>query len=134
MFRSGTTTALRLVLGLLGAVAVVFGSVTVVTGGASIADGGAALSPSVESELRFYAAWFAAAGVVLLRAARDPLRHRTPIQWACAAVFAGACARVIGMITEGVPEPVYVALTVVEFAIPVVVLPLLSRAGSPSAD
>lgn len=134
MHRSGTTTALRLVLGLLGVVAVTFGTVTMLTGGAPIADGGAALSPSVESELRFFAAWFAAAGVVLLRSARDPLRHRMPIRWACAAVFTGACARVIGMVTEGVPEPVYVTLTVVEFAIPVVVLPLLSRAGSPPAD
>jgi Domain of unknown function (DUF4345) len=60
---------LEVFLTILGAVALGFGALAVVTGTAPIPDGGAA-PVRVDSEFRFYAGWYAAAGVVLLRAAR----------------------------------------------------------------
>jgi hypothetical protein len=58
---------LEVFLAILGAVALGFGALAVVTGTSLIPNGGAATA-SIDSELRFYAVWYAAAGVVLIRA------------------------------------------------------------------
>jgi hypothetical protein len=57
-------TGLQLLLTVLGLVAVAFGLLTVFTGGAGVLRGGE-VSANVDSELRFYAAWYAGAGLLL---------------------------------------------------------------------
>ena len=63
--------ALQLVLSALGAVATAAGARGMVEGAAEVVDAGS-YSSNVDSEYRFYAAWYHIAGLVLLRAARRP--------------------------------------------------------------
>jgi hypothetical protein len=113
---------LQAILTILGLVAVVFGTLTVFTGGAGVIGGGE-VSASVDSELRFYAAWYAAAGVVMLRAVPRVESAGTTIRALCAVLFIAACARVLSILLVGAPHPVFLALMVIEFVIPAVVVP-----------
>ena len=78
-----TRRGLQLFLTVLGAIALVMGVVGVVTGGAGVLDGGH-VSPNVDSEIRFFAAWYAGAGVLLLR-----VRHRVETE---TTLIRGVCA------------------------------------------
>lgn len=118
MWRRG----LQAVLTILGLVAVVFGALTVFTGGAGVVDGGE-VSASVDSELRFYAAWYAAAGVMMLRAVPRVESAGSTIRALCAVLILAACARVISIIVIGTPHPVFLVLMLVEFAISVMIVP-----------
>jgi hypothetical protein len=113
---------LEVFLAILGAVALGFGALAVITGTALIPNGGAAPA-SVDSELRFYAAWYAAAGVVLLRAARRLDSHGATVRAVSAVFFLGGCARVLSIIVVGTPHPLFVVLMAIELAIPAIVLP-----------
>ncbi len=62
---------LQLALTVIGAVAVVFGGLGVARGAAGVLEGGK-VSANVDSELRFFASWYAVLGALLLRAARRP--------------------------------------------------------------
>jgi hypothetical protein len=115
---------LQVILMILGVVALVFGTLAVVAGTALIPDGGEA-APSVDSELRFYAAWYAAAGVVLLRVARRIETEGATIRAICALFFVGGCGRVLSIIAVGTPHPFFVTLMAVELAIPAVIIPWL---------
>lgn len=111
-----------MILTLLGAVALAFGALSLLTGGASVPDGGN-VSASVDSELRFYAAWYTAAGVLLLRAVRRVESEGTTIRTICAVFFIAGCARILSIIMAGVPHPVFLALMVAELVIPALVVP-----------
>jgi hypothetical protein len=111
---------LQAVLGVLGCVAVVFGMVMVIGGAESTVATGS-FSPSVDSELRFFAAWYVGAGVLLLRAARRPEAETVLLRGVCAVLVLAASARVLSMATVGRPHDTYIALTVVEYIIAVVV-------------
>jgi presenilin-like A22 family membrane protease len=113
---------LQAVLLILGLVAVTFGTLTVLTGGSLVLDGGR-VSASVDSELRFYAAWYAAAGVMVLRAVPRVESAGTTIRAICAVLIIAACARVLSIIVVGTPHPIFLALMGVEITIPVVVVP-----------
>ena len=107
-------------LTLLGLVGLIAGGVTVLTGAALIA-GGATASASVDSELRFYAAWYAAAGGAVLHAARRPVDRRGVLVAVCAALLLAATGRAISLLTVGTPHRLYVVLMVVELVLPAVV-------------
>jgi Domain of unknown function (DUF4345) len=113
---------LQAILTILGLVAVVFGTLTVFTGGAGVIGGGE-VSASVDSELRFYASWYAAAGVMMLRAVPRVESAGTTIRALCIVLVIAACARVISIMVIGTPHPVFLVLMIVEFAIPVVIVP-----------
>ena len=117
-----TRTALQTTLTIFGAVALVAGAGTALLGAASIIGAGE-VSPTIDSELRFYAAWYAAAGVVLLRAIPRVESEGATIRAVCVVFFVCACARLISIIFVGTPHPVAVTLMVVEFAIAPVVVP-----------
>jgi peptidoglycan/LPS O-acetylase OafA/YrhL len=113
---------LQVVVTFLGCVALGAGLLTLITGGALVPDAGD-VSASMDSELRFHAAWYAAAGVLLLRVAPRVESETAKLRAICAVLFIAACARVVSIVVVGVPHPLFVTLMVIEFAIPVVVLP-----------
>jgi hypothetical protein len=115
--------ALQAIVGVVGAVAVVFGALSLLFGAALVPDGGE-VSASVDSELRFYAAWYAGAGVLLLRSARRLDSEASMIRAVCAVFGIAGCARVLSIMVVGTPHPLFVALMVAELAIPLVVVPL----------
>lgn len=64
-------SGLRLVLASIGTVAATFGALGVVRGDRGVLEGGT-VTPNVDSELRFFASWYAVLGLLLLRAVRHP--------------------------------------------------------------
>lgn len=124
---------LQVVLAVLGTAAVVFGAQTVLTGGVLV-PGGGRVTPSIDSELRFYAAWYVGAGILLLRAIPRVERESTTIRGISAIFFLAATARLLSILTVGRPHAVFVALMVTEFAIPVVLLPWQTAVARRAVD
>ena len=127
---------LRLVLTVLGAVAATVGTLTLLFG-AGMVQGAGGVSPSVDSELRFFGAWYAVAGVLLIRAASRLEADRFVIRALSLALFAAGCGRVLGLLTVGRPHTIFLVLMVLELVIPVVVLPwhaAVIRSGTGDGD
>jgi hypothetical protein len=105
-----------MLLRILGAVPIAAGLATVAFGAAIVPDAGAP-GASVESELRFYGAWWVAAGVFLWWVAAD-LAARARLLVPFAALLAlGATGRAIGIAVDGAPHGQFVALMVVEYVV-----------------
>jgi hypothetical protein len=109
--------ALRAVLYLAGAVATAAGLHTVIAGARSIAGQGAA-NESVESELRFYAAFYVAYGLAALRVAPRADQEGAAVRALAVAMFLGGLARVGGWRAAGPPHPGQRALLAIELAGP----------------
>jgi Domain of unknown function (DUF4345) len=114
--------ALQLVLSALGAVATAAGARGMVQGAAEVVDAGS-YSSNVDSEYRFYAAWYHVAGLVLLRAARQPEDATVAVRLFSGGLFAAGCARLLSARTVGSPHRLQRLLMGLEFAIPVVLIP-----------
>ncbi len=114
--------ALQALWGTFGVVAVIAGSMSVALGSAVQVDAGT-VSPSMESELRFYAAWYVVAGVLALRTVPRIAVERATIRILCAGLFVGGAARLVGAIVVGWPPTMLVVLMALEFVIPAVVVP-----------
>lgn len=76
-----------------------------------------AMPSNLDSELRFYAAWYAAAGVLMHQAATNSRLDRqiAPVLtggWSLAAI-----SRLLSMRSVGRPSALFVVLTAVEFAV-----------------
>ena len=108
---------LRLLVGLLALVAVVAGAQTVLLGSAVIPDGGAP-SASVESELRFYGAWWLGAGLFLAWIARDLERRGGELRAVSAVLFLAGLARLLAWADAGRPHTVFLVLLAFELLLP----------------
>jgi hypothetical protein len=113
---------LQIALTLLGSVAFVFGALSVLFG-VDLISGSYDPMPNVDSELRFFSAWYAAAGLILLRAAPRVGSQHNVILAILATFFVAGCARLLSLITVGTPDTRFVVLMVVEMALPVLILP-----------
>lgn len=113
---------LQVVLASIGAVATVAGGSGVLRGAAEVKGGGPVSAP-VDSEYRFYAAWYPVLGVLLLRAARRPEAETTIVRACAAGFFLAACGRVLSIRKLGPPNSVQKLLLGAEFVIPAVVVP-----------
>ena len=113
---------LQVTLTIAGVVAAGFGMQGVLTGVAGIRNGGKATA-NVDSELRFFSAWYAVAGLAMLRAARKVEADGAAIRVICVGWFIAACGRVLSVMKVGKPDRLFRVLTVIEFALPVVVVP-----------
>lgn len=117
---------LQILLSVIGAVATGAGGRGVVRGSAEVLGGGAG-SPSVDSEYRFYAAWYAVFGVLLLGAARRPEESASVVRACGAGFFLAACGRLLSMRALGPPHRSQKVLTAIELVIPAVVVPWQRR-------
>ena len=113
---------LQVALTTIGVVATVAGGSGVVRGAAEVKGGGPVSAP-VDSEYRFYAAWYPVLGVLLLRASRRPEVETTIVRACAAGFFLAACGRVLSIRSLGAPNSVQKFLLGVEFVIPAVVIP-----------
>ena len=115
-------TLFQVVFGLVGLVALTFGALSALFGSALI-PGGGTVSASVESELRFYAVWYAAAGVAILWTLRRVEEARPLVRAISGAFFIAGAVRVISIIAVGRPDSIFVVLMVIELALPFVLIP-----------
>lgn len=113
---------LQLLLRLLGLVAFLAGLGTVLFGVASIA-GAEHVSGTVDSEMRFYAVWYAGAGLLLLQSARSVEEDATIIRGIAAGLFIAGCARVLSWVAVGEPHVLAKILLVIELLLPLVIVP-----------
>jgi Domain of unknown function (DUF4345) len=109
--------ALRAVFYLGGAVATAAGLHTVVTGARSLPAQRAA-NRVVESELRFYAAFYAAYGAALLRVAPRADYDRTAVRASAAALLLAGLARAGAWRNVGRPHRLQIGLLAVELGAP----------------
>ena len=122
---------LRVLLTLIGAVAIVAGAASVIFG-ASIIPARGEVSASVDSEMRFYAVWYVAAGVIALRASRGNVSGAVVGGLAVCFGVAG-CARALSWAAVGRPHSTTIGLMVVELVL-ALVLALAARASHRAGD
>ncbi|MEA2447715.1 MAG: hypothetical protein QOK47_1352 [Actinomycetota bacterium] len=113
---------LQLFVVILGLVALIAGGLAMLFGAGLVPDSGA-VSANVDSEMRFFATWYAVAGFVLLRAAPKVESQTTLIRTVAAAVFIAGCTRILSLIVVGKPDPLFLMLMAIELALPFVLVP-----------
>lgn len=119
----------RRILALGGAVATLAGLQTVLTGARSIPGRQSLADPLIESELRYYAAYYSVFGVAMLAAAaRDQKEPASVRPFAAGLMFAGL-ARANAWRSAGRPDPKQLALLAIELGAPPIAVALESRRG-----
>ena len=109
---------MRVVLAVAGLVPTATGIASLARGTSIVRDAGP-VDPNVDSEHRYYAAFWTALGPVLWHASWDPTRYRGRIDAVSAAVFAGGAARLLSVRQVGRPHPLYLTLAAAELVLPV---------------
>ena len=102
---------------------IVAGSATVLLGAESVLREGS-FTTDIDSEMRFYAVWYVAAGVLLARAIPKVETEAFTIRLIGAAFFVAGCARVLSWIVVGKPHVSQIVLMVIELCLPFVIIPL----------
>ena len=126
MTRASSRRALQALLCAGGVVATTAGFDTVVRGARSL-PGQRNANPSVESELRFYAAFYIAYGLVVLRIAPRADRETTAVRSIAAALFLAGLARVAGWRGVGAPHELQRGLLAIELTAPPLIVIWQSR-------
>lgn len=85
-------------------------------------------SPSVESELRFYAVWYIGAGLVLLWLAPRLREHAREFRVFCGLLFLSGCSRILAALATDWPPTGQLVLMGIELTLPLLLLAWLSRA------
>jgi hypothetical protein len=81
-------------------------------------------SPNVDSELRFYAVFWVAYGVFVLRTANNLTKNLHLVPPLAGLFFAGGLGRVLSFMAVGQPHPLIIALMIAELAMPLLLLGL----------
>jgi hypothetical protein len=124
--------ALGLALGTLGALAALAGARGVLRGAREVA-GPKPVPPVVESEYRFYAAWYLLTGVALLRVASKPEAARREVRFVGVGLWTAAAGRVLSVQQTGRPSTGQLFLLGVELTLPLLLLPWQARVARSSA-
>jgi hypothetical protein len=103
-------------------VAVGAGLQTVILGAGSVIGGGP-VTPSFDSELRFYATWYVLAGVLILRAVSRVEAETFTIRAVFATLFFTGVARIISIVAVGAPHTFLMVLMGFELGLPIPIIP-----------
>jgi hypothetical protein len=104
----------------------VFGGVGVAKGTAGVL-GSAGAGASVDSEFRFFAAWYAVVGSLALRAASRPEEHAQAVRTLSAGFGLASIGRLLSWRRVGRPHGLFALLTALEAAIAAVLVPWQRR-------
>jgi uncharacterized protein DUF4345 len=107
---------------------VLAGLYTVLTGTGGMAGEGRA-SANVESELRFYSAFWAGFGVLALHAARRPEREAALLKGLALFLFLAGVARVLAWLASARPDDPYLVLLGLELTLPFFIVWAQPRVG-----
>ena len=89
-------------------------------------------APNVESELRYYSAWYVGAGLVLFWLSRHVREHPAVLRGFCAILFLGGCSRLLAARATDWPSTSLVVLMTLELTLPVILLAWHARASRSS--
>ena len=117
-----------MLLRLLALIPITAGLASVLLGSA-VVPGAGDPGASVESELRFYGAWWVGAGVFLWWLAPQVGRRRRELRVFAGLLALGATGRLIGLAVDGEPHWQFLALMGIEYAVSAALLVLASRAS-----
>jgi hypothetical protein len=115
-------TLRRTTLRAAGSVAALAGAHQVATGVRGVRAARGAVDPNVDSELRFYAGWYAVAGLTMLVAAARPdvdrsLRPLLELGW-----LSAVGSRLLSTRSAGRPDPLFVGLAALEAGVAIALL------------
>ncbi|MCA9625453.1 MAG: DUF4345 domain-containing protein [Myxococcales bacterium] len=111
---------LRLVA-LAGALFIVVVASTHILLGQSWIPGTTAVTPTLDSEHRFYSSLFLMYGLALGWCAQDIPKRREVFHFLLLTLFVGGLTRVVSLVAAGWPHPMFVVLGAVELIVPPVV-------------
>jgi len=123
---SAVRRTVQVLLGLFGASAIGISLLHVVLGPAAI-PGSIPVNATMDSEDRFYATLFAAYGVALLWCVKDIERKSSVVYFLALTFFVGGLARLVSIAAVGLPNRFFIAMTVIELLLPLVVAILQAR-------
>lgn len=123
--------AVKLIIG-LGGVTVVIVALLHIVFGPTVIPGGMPVNATLDSEDRFYGAIFLAYGLALLWCVAGIEQKLHFVRFLIAAMFVGGLTRLISMLVVGLPHSFFIALTVIELGLPVIIFLLLSRSATVS--
>ena len=118
--------ALQIIIGTGGVAAILIALLHLVLGPASI-PGSIPVNATMDSEDRFYATIFLAYGLSLIWCVKGIESKKQVVWFLVLTFFAGGIARIISMIAVGLPHPFFVAMTVLELGLPIIVFVMLWR-------
>jgi hypothetical protein len=113
-----------------GALVVITVSTLHITLGQSWIPGTVPVSPSLDSEHRFYTALFFMYGVALWWCAGQLAARRSVFGFLLATLFVGGVARIVSVLSVGWPHPLFIALGAVELVFPPVLWLVVGRIHS----
>jgi len=93
--------------------------------------GGVAMNATMAGEDRFFAGLLLCYGVALLWCARDVQHKRVDINVLAAVFFVGGIGRLLAVVVDGAPHPFYVAMLVLELALPPLMVVAAKRVAEP---
>ena len=121
--------ALQILLAAFGVTAILIASLHVALGPACI-PGSIPVNATMDSEDRFYATLFLAYGAALLWCVKDVERKAGPVRILAFVFFAGGLARIVSAIAVGLPNTFFVAMTLLELVLPVVIVVMSARVAA----
>ena len=92
--------------------------------------GGTAVNPTMAGEDRFFAGLLLCYGIALLWCARDVQHKRIYISLLAAAFFVGGLGRLLAVVLDGAPHPLYVAMLVLELSLPPLMVVVAKRVAA----
>jgi hypothetical protein len=95
--------------------------------------GGSAVNPTSDGEDRFYAGLFGCYGVALLWCARGVERKQVHVNVLAAVLLVGGIGRLVALIVVGPPDPFFVAMLVLELALPPLMVLAAKSVAQPAA-
>jgi hypothetical protein len=93
--------------------------------------GSVALNPTMAGEDRFFAGLLLCYGIALMWCARDVQHKRSYIDVLAAAFFVGGIGRFLAIVLDGPPHPFYIAMLVLELALPPLMVVMARRVAEP---
>jgi hypothetical protein len=122
---------LQVLLAVGGLTAISISLLHIVRGPACI-PGSIPVNATMDSEDRFYATLFGAYGAALLWCVRDIESKGTYVRLLALVFFIGGVARIVSILAVGVPNTFFIAMSILELVLPLVMLFMNSRVQSAS--
>ena len=122
----GARRGLQALVALFGLVAVGT-AVAEIAVGAALVSQGAAVPADVDSNYRFFAAFWLGAGLVLLWIVPRVESATAPLRAVTGLVFLGGLARLISIAAVGAPSAMFLGLLVLELVLPPIMISWQSR-------
>ena len=117
----------RAAMRVLGVVATLAGTRGLLVGSREVPDPGA-VTASVDSEYRFYAAWYPVLGITILRGARQPVIDAAMVRAVAAGLGLAAAGRALSIRALGRPARSQMVLLGIEAVLSGALVPLHRRA------